>query len=132
MSRRAKIWFGIATIFALGNLAGAMFAAVIQHEFSHAGLHVGLMMLGFYAANRLWRRPTVDSPPAAIPEMDDRLSSLERSIDAVAVEIERVGEGQRYMTKRFAEAAPAEPATAVRDNADESLLIKARARDHRE
>jgi hypothetical protein len=38
MSRSAKIWFGIATVFALINLAGAAYAAVVQHESSHAGL----------------------------------------------------------------------------------------------
>jgi hypothetical protein len=30
MSRSAKIWFGIATVFALINLAGAAYAAVVH------------------------------------------------------------------------------------------------------
>jgi hypothetical protein len=119
MSRSAKIWFGIATVFALGNLAGAVYAAVVQHEFPHAGGHVALMLVGLVAANVLWSRPNVDAA-APLPEMDDRLSSLERSIDAVAIEVERVGEGQRYMTQRLARDVPAEPAATVRGDADAS------------
>jgi hypothetical protein len=35
------------------------------------------------------------------PELTDRLSRLEQAVDAVAVELERVGEGQRYVTRLF-------------------------------
>ena len=31
--------------------------------------------------------------------MDERMSRLEQAMDAVAVEVERVGEGQRYVTR---------------------------------
>ena len=36
--------------------------------------------------------------------LTDRLNRLEQAVDAVAVELERVGEGQRYVTKVFAES----------------------------
>jgi hypothetical protein len=36
------------------------------------------------------------------PGVDDRLTRLEQSIDAIAIEMERVSEGQRYVTKLLA------------------------------
>lgn len=50
------------------------------------------------------------------PEMgaaiEARLERLEHAIDTIAIEIERLGEGQRFTTKLLAERAPsaAEPA----------------------
>lgn len=66
-------------------------------------------------ARRIWRRASgASTQPAAMPpEMDDRLSRLEQAMDAVAVEVERIGEGQRYVT-RVLGAGPAEP-IALRD-----------------
>lgn len=41
---------------------------------------------------------------AAGPAMDDkRLQHLEQAIDAIAIEIERISEGQRFTTKLLAE-----------------------------
>jgi len=37
------------------------------------------------------------------PELSSRLTHLEQSLDAIAVEVERVGEGQRFMTRLFDE-----------------------------
>lgn len=37
-----------------------------------------------------------------------RLQDLERNVDAIALEIERIGEGQRFLTKLLAEARPPE------------------------
>ena len=45
------------------------------------------------------------------PDLDDRLIRLEQAVDAVAVEVERVGEGQRYVT-RILGAGAAEPIEA--------------------
>ena len=47
----------------------------------------------------------------------DQLANLEQSVDAVAIEVERIGESQRFMTRLFTEqgmprtpdAAPAKP-----------------------
>ncbi len=66
-------------------------------------------------SRRLWRRSA--APPALPPEFNDRMSNLERGIEAVAIEVERVGEGQRFVTQLLAEAdhrrqRPAIPADA--------------------
>jgi len=51
-------------------------------------------------ARRLWRRGAVVVPP--VPgEVMERLTRIEQAVDAIAVEVERVGEGQRYVTQMF-------------------------------
>jgi hypothetical protein len=110
MTRRGRIWTVVSVLFVVGNVAGAVFAA-LQGEALHAGGHVALALLGAYvlarlagrgAARRFWPRTGAEQmePPRA---MDDRLANLEASVDAVAVEIERIGEGQRFMTRLFTE-----------------------------
>jgi hypothetical protein len=41
--------------------------------------------------------------PALAPEVAGRLERMEQSLDAIAVEIERISEGQRFTTKLLAE-----------------------------
>lgn len=55
-------------------------------------------------ARRLWRRGA--AVVSAIPqEVYDRFTRVEQSIDSVAVEVERIGEGQRYLTRLLSEKA---------------------------
>jgi hypothetical protein len=64
---------------------------------------LGVFPMAIAHARRIWRRPA--SPSAEMPaELTDRLNRLEQAVDAVAVELERVGEGQRYVAKVFAES----------------------------
>ena len=56
-------------------------------------------------SRRIWRRSAVS---AAVPaELSDRLGAMERSLDSVAIEVERIGEGQRFVTRLLAERAGA-------------------------
>lgn len=60
-------------------------------------------------ARRIWRRGSRYSAPVGMsPEFDERLTRLEQAMDAVAVEVERVGEGQRYVTRMLG-AGSAQP-----------------------
>lgn len=52
-------------------------------------------------ARRIWRKSSVTINLPA--ELTERLTSLERSIDTVAVEVERIGEGQRFVTQLMAD-----------------------------
>jgi hypothetical protein len=63
-------------------------------------------------ARRVWRRSSVTINLPA--ELTDRLGSLERSIDTVAVEVERIGEGQRFVTQLMADRARATPLASGR------------------
>jgi hypothetical protein len=49
---------------------------------------------------RLERR---NDPPAEAPDLAPRLDRIEQAIEAIAVEVERVSEGQRYVTKSMHE-----------------------------
>jgi hypothetical protein len=61
-----------------------------------------MMPIAIAQARRLWRKPTATSTEMPA-ELTDRLNRLEQAVDAVAVELERVGEGQRYVTRVFTE-----------------------------
>ncbi|MGH7693879.1 MAG: hypothetical protein ACRENH_02810, partial [Gemmatimonadaceae bacterium] len=68
--------------------------------------------------SRLERR---GEQPAAIPDFAPRMDRMEQAIEAIAVEVERISEGQRYVTKQMHEmrALPApnplaQPAMAQR------------------
>lgn len=41
--------------------------------------------------------------------VEQRLAAIEQAIESVAVEVERISEGQRFTTKLLADRAPAEP-----------------------
>lgn len=58
-----------------------------------------------YAWAKWLARPGATSTPAA---SEDRLLRLEQAIDAVAIEVERIGEGQCYTARLLAERLPAE------------------------
>ena len=57
---------------------------------------------------RWWRRKRRGPKPVSKPkdESDQRLERLEQGMDAIAIEIERVSEGQRFVTKLLSEASP--------------------------
>lgn len=54
-------------------------------------------------ARRLEGRGSTTLPVASI---EDRLDRIERSVEAIALEVERVSEGQRFVTKLLADQAP--------------------------
>ena len=103
ITRRSTIWLVAAALFSLVNLAGAIMAAA-GGEGLHAGAHVALLVLGAYVTWRIWRpRAPIRAALAAPGELDNRLTHLELSIEDVALQIERVGEGQRVITHLFTE-----------------------------
>jgi hypothetical protein len=65
-------------------------------------------------ARFVWKRTGARLAPAA-PSSDDtrRLERVEAAVDAIAVEMERMSEGQRYVTKLLAERAGAPAAEPV-------------------
>jgi hypothetical protein len=51
---------------------------------------------------RIWKRP---QPARALsPATEGRLERIEQAVEAIAVEVERVSEGQRFVTKLMSEA----------------------------
>lgn len=51
----------------------------------------------------LRRTKTPLVPPAALTQTAERLERLEQSVDTIAVEIERISEGQRFVTRLLSE-----------------------------
>jgi hypothetical protein len=106
MTRPSKLWRVAAALFVLINVAGAGYAVAVG-EPVHAAVHVALV-LGAYLGWRLgpWGRRQ-DPAPAQLP--DARLEYLQQSVDAVALEVERIGEAQRFSDKLRAEKAESPP-----------------------
>lgn len=71
--------------------------SVVGMIFVLAPLAFGLMKSLLKRASR----PGV--PPAALTETAQRLERLESAVDTIAVEIERISEGQRFVTKLLSE-----------------------------
>jgi len=51
-------------------------------------------------ARRLERGP---APPPFSPDVAARLERMEQALDSIAIEVERISEGQRFTTKLLAE-----------------------------
>lgn len=66
--------------------------------------------LAFALARRILRRPVAPLPAMgpAFVEMPGRMERLEQAVDTVALEIERISESQRFLTRLMAERQPAE------------------------
>jgi hypothetical protein len=101
LNRPSRFWRSAAVIFLIGNAAGAVFAFV-RGEQMHAEMHLVLFGAAFvgYAFSRAAQ--IRHSEPAEQIE-DPRVEQLQRSVDAMALELERLGEAQRYRDKLAAE-----------------------------
>lgn len=68
-------------------------------------------IIGFPIARAIARRIEQTPPrPALPPEVQARLERMEQAIDAIAVEVERIAEGQRFTTKLLSARAEQEGA----------------------
>ena len=106
---------------AVARAAGVPGAVVEEPRFDRPGppeeayvlsgmfIVVVLLPISLAYARRIWRRSAaaVTSLPQ---EVIDRLTRLDQAVDSIAVEVERIGEGQRFMTRVFAEKGSAAPA----------------------
>lgn len=54
-------------------------------------------------ARRMDRQPA--APPALLDEQRERLTRIEQAVDAMSIEVERISEGQRFVTKLLTERA---------------------------
>jgi hypothetical protein len=68
-----------------------------------------------FAWSRWLQRPRDHDVTPTLPhQLDDRLAAIERAIDAMSVELERLGEGQRFTTKLLAERAASDASPLLR------------------
>jgi hypothetical protein len=58
-------------------------------------------------ARRIWKRGSSAFPHTQLPaNLDQRMERLEQGVEAIAIEIERVTEGQRFVTRLLSESQP--------------------------
>jgi len=65
---------------------------------------VTVMVLGLpliRAVTRRWDRPVISDKPSA--EISARLERIEQAVEAVAIEVERIAEAQRFSAKLMSE-----------------------------
>lgn len=76
---------------------------------------VVLFPMSIAMARRIWKRSStaVSQIPA---DLMARLSRIEQAVDTSAVEIERIGEGQRFITKLFSEGSKVPVLPSSKDN----------------
>ena len=104
-----RAWIVVAWALSLANLVAVWFAAQ-PGETWHATAHALLALLFGLGAQRLGLRkqPGTGANAVTRQELEGRLASLDsrpstQALDAIAVEIERIGEGQRFLTKLLTE-----------------------------
>jgi membrane protein implicated in regulation of membrane protease activity len=86
-----RAWVPVAWLLSLGNLVAVWFAAQPAEPW-HATTHALLAVLFALGARRLMARQ--------LPPIDEsRFDQLQHGIDVIALEVERISEGQRYVTK---------------------------------
>ena len=80
-----------------------------------------LFPLAIAMARNMWRRGTrhVLAPPSA--ESTQRMERLEQAVDAIAIEVERISEGQRFVTRLLTEGSA--PAVSVGQKAAEPARL---------
>ncbi len=91
-----RAWIPIAWLLSLLNLGAVWFAAQPAEPW-HATTHALLAVLFAVGARHLMART------AAAPIEPSRVERLQQGIDVIALEVERISEGQRYVAKLLTE-----------------------------
>jgi hypothetical protein len=74
---------------------------------------VPIIAIGFPIARAYARRLEGGATRPAVPgDVTAQLERMEQAIDSIAVEVERISEGQRFTTKLLAERSAAPPPSA--------------------
>jgi hypothetical protein len=72
-----------------------VFAQIAVVAVSSVGALAGIGVAVHAYVSRSKRRQVIAPPPAD----DDRMLRLEQAVESIAVEVERIGEGQRFLPK---------------------------------
>ena len=110
MTERSRFWPVAAVLFTVINVVGAAYAAWMG-EPTHAAVHVTLLV----ATYLLWRGvgSSRRQEPQTAQLTDQRLEYIQQSVDAIALEVERIGEAQRFSEKL--QGKQAEPSPLKKD-----------------
>ena len=107
-----RAWIAIAWLLSVLNIGAVWFAAQPGEPW-HATVHALLAVLfGVGARHLMARTATASIDPS-------RVDRLQQGVDVIALEVERISEGQRYVTKLLTERLS--PPTGAND---EALVVK--------
>ncbi len=73
-------------------------------------ISVPIMAIGIPIAKAFARRIENQPSPAVPPDVTARLERMEQALDSIAIEVERISEGQRFTTKLLSDRAGSAPA----------------------
>jgi hypothetical protein len=77
-----------------------------------------VLAIGVPIARAYSRRMDAESKNPRLPaEVTDRLERMEQALDSVALEVERISEGQRFTTKLLSEGRGADEARQIKPSA---------------
>jgi hypothetical protein len=80
-----------------------------------------LFPLALAMARNMWRRGSRQPPAPPSAESTQRMERLEQAVDAIAIEVERISEGQRFVTRLLTEGSA--PAVSVGQKAAEPARL---------
>jgi hypothetical protein len=99
MTQPSRFWRVAAAVFVFINVAGALEAVVVGEQM-HAETHLALLLISF-VGYLVWRGAPQSRRQDLLPaeQADPRVEYLQQSVDAIALEVERLGEAQRFNEK---------------------------------
>jgi hypothetical protein len=92
-------------------VAGLMFAFIFAVA----------MPIALAYARRIWKGKPTAAPAPENPASAQRLERMEQAIDSIAIEVERISEAQRFVTKVMVERAPSQASSDAGGNGASSL-----------
>ena len=115
VTSKTRFWNAVLVLLSAGNLVSVWFAARPGEPW-HATIHAALALgFGLWAQGRM--RLEQRRHPGLTDLADERLERLdriERAIDAVAIEVERIGEMERFASKILAaRSSELEPSVTI-------------------
>ena len=79
-----------------GDIARIIVAGVI-------GITISISMVAMAVARIVTSRRRRELPESSLARLEERLERMEQAIDAMATEVERVADGQRFTSRLLAE-----------------------------
>jgi hypothetical protein len=111
MNLRSRFWGIGAGLFTIVNFLGAGLAMAMG-ERVHTDVHLVLTLVGalaYVAWRTLTRGRQRDAAIAGAASADPQIEYLQQSVDALALEVERLGEAQRARERSRVEQIPPLP-----------------------
>jgi hypothetical protein len=84
-----------------------------------------LAPLAITAARNMWRRGNRPPPRPADLDNAHRLDQIQQAVDTIAIEVERVSEGQRFVTKLMSEKKSADLLPLPAEQRDQTIIARA-------